>query len=101
MAGRTVGARVTPRHRCEVARSDRRWLLAWSGAFLVFLVLIFSAYGIYKLTGPHPQMTLFLRQLRHHARWIIPGMKSPRDRKHSLRVEPDELRYAAVDLPRR
>ena len=65
-------------HRAEVARSDARWLLAWIGVFAGSMLLIVVAHQVYRLTGPHPQVTAFIRQLKHHSRWLIPGMKGKR-----------------------
>lgn len=62
-------------HRREVARSDRRWLMAWAAIFLAMFGLLAGAHGIYRATGPHPEVTVFLRRVKHHARWLIPGLK--------------------------
>ena len=57
--------------------------------------------GVYKATGPHPEVTVFLRALRHEIRWMIPGLKhKPNAKPEAFRLEPDHLRHAAVDLPR-
>ena len=56
--------------------------------------------GVYKATGPHPQVTALIRQLKHEARWLIPGLKGkPNARDGDVRLETDHLRHAAVDLP--
>ena len=68
---------------------DRRWLIAWLVTFVGSLAIFFAAYLIYKATGPHPQMTLFLRQIRHEVRWLIPGLKKkPNARQEDVRIEP-------------
>ena len=95
------GSRSLSRHQREVLQLDRRWLLAWLASFTASLLLIFGAYAAYKVTGPHPQVTLLLRQLRHEVRWLIPGLKGkPNAKNQSVRLETDHLRHAAVDLPR-
>ncbi|MCW5893903.1 MAG: hypothetical protein KIT14_25650 [bacterium] len=63
-------------HRREVARSDRRWLMVWAAIFLAMFGLFAAAHGIYRATGPHPEVQVFLRRVKHHARWLIPGLKS-------------------------
>src|SRR5262249_59039883 len=84
MQDRVARPSVSPRptvsrsHRAEAARSDARWLLAWAGVFVGLMVLILLAHQIYRLTGPHPLVTAFIRQLKHHSRWLIPGMKGKR-----------------------
>lgn len=93
--------RIT-RHEREVADFDRRWLATWIASFVGLLVLFAGAYGVYKLTGPHPSVTLFLRSLRHEVRWLIPGLKRrPNAHADAVGLEADDLRHAAVDLPRR
>lgn len=77
---------------------DRRWLIAWLGTFLAYLAVFFAAYLVYKATGPHPQMTLFLRQLRHEVRWLIPGLKrKPNAKPGDVRIEPRRPRVLAHD----
>jgi hypothetical protein len=63
------------KHRVEVARADRRWLLAWAAIFVGTLLFLVAAHQIYRLTGPHPEVTVFIRALKHEARWLIPGLK--------------------------
>jgi hypothetical protein len=71
----SVRSRPLTRHEREVLRLDRRWLVTWITSFAGSLALFFGAYAVYKATGPHPQVTVFLRQVRHEARWLIPGLK--------------------------
>ena len=78
MQDRVARPTVSRSHRAEVARSDVRWLLAWIGVFAGSMLLIVAAHQVYRLTGPHPQVTAFIRQLKHHSRWLIPGMKGKR-----------------------
>jgi hypothetical protein len=78
MANR-VAERMGPigstKHRVEVLKADRRWLLAWAAVFVGTLLALFAAHQLYRLTGPHPQVTALVRQLKHEARWLIPGLK--------------------------
>jgi len=62
-------------HRREVERDDRRMLILWAASFAAALGLFAAATQIYRATGPHPQVTAFVRQVKHHARWLIPGLK--------------------------
>jgi hypothetical protein len=78
MQDRVAKPTVSRSHRVEAARSDTRWLLAWIGVFAGSMLLIVVAHQVYRLTGPHPQVTAFIRQLKHHSRWLIPGMKGKR-----------------------
>jgi hypothetical protein len=76
---------------------DRRWLIAWLVTFVGSLSIFFAAYLIYKATGPHPQMTLFLRQIRHEVRWLIPGLKKkPNARPEDVRIEPHRRHATAA-----
>lgn len=63
------------KHRVEVARADRRWLMAWAAIFVGTLALLVGAHQLYRMTGPHPEITAAIRSLKHHARWLIPGLK--------------------------
>ena len=62
-------------HARDVVRSDRRWLVAWGGAFLASIVLLVGIWAVYRVTGPHHQIRTFIRQLKHEARWLIPFLK--------------------------
>lgn len=99
--GMMVGSRAITRHQREVVQIDRRWLATWVLSFVGSLALLFATYGIYKATGPYPQVRTFLRAVKHEARWLIPGLKGkPNAKDRAVRLETDHLRYAAVDLPR-
>lgn len=98
--GRTGGgSRPLTHHQREVHRIDRRWLITWLASFAASLALFFGLYAIYKATGPHPQVTVFLRAVRHEVRWLIPGLKKkPNARDGGVRRhEPDATRWAAGD----
>ncbi len=94
-------SRSITRHQREVLLLDRRWLVTWMVSFLGSLAFVFGLYAVYKATGPHPQVTAFIRALKHEVRWLIPGLKrKPNARDEGVRLETDELRHATVDLPR-
>lgn len=78
MQDRVALQRSSRKHRAGTARSDIRWLLAWGGVFAAAIVTLLVAHQIYRLTGPHPQMTLLIRMLKHEARTLIPGLKGRR-----------------------
>ena len=78
MQERVAQATVSRSHRAEVARSDARWLGVWLGVFAGVMLFIIGAHQVYQVTGPHPAVTAFIRQLKHHSRWLIPGMKGKR-----------------------
>ncbi|HZP41664.1 MAG TPA: hypothetical protein VFD84_09140 [Candidatus Binatia bacterium] len=60
--------------RDEVAASDRRWLLLAVLVFLVTCALLAGAIALYRWTGPHPSVTLFLRSVKRLARRLVPGV---------------------------
>ena len=97
-----VGSRPVTRHQREVLRIDRRWLLTWLASFFLSLGILAAAYGIYKATGPHPQFRAFLRQLKHEARWLIPGLKGKPNAKdgRDVRFDVDGRRFVAIARPR-
>jgi hypothetical protein len=66
--------------RDRVDRIDRRWLAAWIAVFCAGIVLLAGVHRVYRLTGPHPQVRQVIRQLKHYSRWLIPGLKGPRQR---------------------
>jgi len=90
------GSRTLTRHQREVWQIDRRWLVTWVLSFVASLTLFFAVYGLYKVTGPHPQVTVFLRAVRHEVRWLIPGLKKKRNPGDSVRRELDRPRHAAA-----
>ena len=68
-----------------MARSDARWLLVWLAVFAASILGLLAAHQLYRLTGPHPQMTVLIRKVKHYTRLIIPGLKG---RKTSQLVPP-------------
>jgi len=61
----------------EVARADRRWFLAVAIVFGASIVGLTGGLALYRLTGPHPQVTLLLRRLRRIVHWVIPRSRNP------------------------
>ncbi len=65
-------SRVTQHARREVVRADRRWLALTLLVFVVAMAVFVGGLALYRMTGPHPAVTLLLRQLRGWAKWVIP-----------------------------
>ena len=75
-AEREVDHLPTPsRAEREVDEDDRRWLLLIVVVFVLSVGLLAVTYHIYHATGPHPEGTVFLRQVKHVARLVLPGLK--------------------------
>ena len=55
----------------EVARTDRRWLLAAAAVFAGWLGAFAAARALYVATGPHPEVTLFLRRVKSYANKLL------------------------------
>ena len=68
--------RASRTHREGVARSDERWLLVWLAVFAASILGLLAAHQVYRLTGPHPQMTALIRRVKHYTRLIVPGLKA-------------------------
>ena len=66
------------RHLDEVEISDRRWLLVAFAVFAATLVLLFGAHMVYRATGPHPQVTVFVRRVKGLAHKFLPGWRRHR-----------------------
>jgi hypothetical protein len=92
---------VSAAHRRESVRADRRWLIVWTSLFVAWMALGGIVLLIYRATGPHPEMNAFIRRVKHEVRWLIPFRKIPRNKRYSLRLEPDQRRHAPLDLPGR
>ena len=81
-------------HRQVVARSDVRWLLVWLAVFAASILTLLAAHQVYRMTGPHPQVTVLIRKLKHHARWLIPGLKGRRSQLVPVPTGPQPPHYA-------
>jgi hypothetical protein len=66
------------RRRDDVARSDRRWLVLVTVVFLGSLVGLFCLRVLYHATGPHPEITTFVRRVKLYANRLV---RSARPRK--------------------
>ena len=90
---------VSAAHRHESVQADRRWLAVWTSLFVAWLALSGILVVLYRVTGPHPEVHTFLRRVKHEIRWFIPFRKIPKHKRFTGRLEPDERRRAALDLP--
>ncbi len=60
-----------PRSKDEVARVDRRWILTAAVIFAGTLGGLFGAVALYRATGPHPEVTLFVRKVKLYANGLL------------------------------
>jgi hypothetical protein len=94
MEDRVALQRTGRSHRQVVARSDVRWLLVWLAVFAASILTLLAAHQVYRMTGPHPQVTVLIRKLKHHARWLIPGLKGRRSQLVPVPTGPEPPHYA-------
>ena len=78
MAGAPGLPRDIKRTEHEVARSDRRWFMVAAAVFISSIVLFVGAHQIYRATGPHPEVTVFLQDVKRVAKQFIPRVRKPR-----------------------
>lgn len=66
-----------PRHDppVHVAQSDRRWFLVLAAGFVVSIGGLLSLHAIYRATGPHRKVTIFLRTLKRQFRHLVPRFR--------------------------
>lgn len=66
-----------PRHDPphHVVQSDRRWFLVLAATFVASSAGLFSLHAIYRATGPHPNVTIFLRSVKRQLRRVIPRFR--------------------------
>ena len=55
----------------RVIRSDRAWFLIFLLVFVLSLGGLFSVRAIYRATGPHPRVTLFVRRVKGYANRLV------------------------------
>ncbi len=78
MAGRVQTGPIERRRPPSLDRTDLRWLAAWVGVFFAGILAMLAVHWVYRVTGPHPHVTQAIRTLKHHSRWLIPGLKGRR-----------------------
>jgi hypothetical protein len=81
---------VSTAHRQESIQADRRWLVVWTSLFVAWLAFSAIVVILYRVTGPHPEINAFIRRVKHEVRWLIPFRKIPRNKRITLRLEPDD-----------
>lgn len=66
-----------PRHDppSHVVQSDRRWFLVLAAGFVASFGGLFSLHAIYRATGPHPNVTIFLRSLKSQLSRLVPRFR--------------------------
>ncbi|HJQ83167.1 MAG TPA: hypothetical protein VKA21_03765 [Candidatus Binatia bacterium] len=55
----------------EDARVDRRWFIASAAVFVGSLGGLFGVHAVYRATGPHPEVTLFVRRIKLYANKLL------------------------------
>jgi len=55
----------------DVARSDRRWFLTVTIVFAVTVGGLLGAREIYRATGPHPEVIVFVRRVKFYANSLL------------------------------
>jgi hypothetical protein len=61
--------------RREAVEADRRWLAITVVIFTVSVGVVSVAAHIWDATGPHAQATVFFRQMKRAARWLLPDVR--------------------------
>ena len=63
----------------EVHNADRRWLLAAFAVFGVTATILLVGHWLYRVTGPHPEVTLLLGRVKALSKRLLPRIRrSPR-----------------------
>lgn len=75
--GPVATTRQPDRAKQELVRTDRRWFLTMALVFALSIAVLFGALTVYHLTGPYPEVTIFIRRLRGLVRWLIPRHRHP------------------------
>ncbi len=57
--------------RDDLARTDRRWFLAAAAVFAGTLALFLGARVVYQATGPHAEVTVFIRRIKTYANKLL------------------------------
>ena len=55
----------------DVLRTDRRWLLTVTAVFAVTIGSLLGAREIYRATGPHPEVVVFVRRVKFYANSLL------------------------------
>jgi hypothetical protein len=55
----------------RVVRSDRGWFLIFLLVFMLSIGGLFGAHAIYRATGPHPRVTMFMRRVKGYANRLV------------------------------
>jgi hypothetical protein len=55
----------------DIARSDRRWLLTVLAVFVATVGSLLGVREIYRATGPHPEVVVFMRRVKFYANSLL------------------------------
>jgi hypothetical protein len=55
----------------EVRNVDRRWFITAAAVFVGSLGGLLGAVGVYRATGPHPEITLVIRRVKRYANSLL------------------------------
>ena len=55
----------------RTVRSDRGWFLIVVLVFTISTGGLAGAYAVYRATGPHPEVTVFVRRVKGYANRIL------------------------------
>jgi hypothetical protein len=67
--------------REDVARSDRRWLVTVATVFAVTVGGLFGIRELYRATGPHPEVVVFVRRVKFYANSLLRQGRLKRSRR--------------------
>jgi hypothetical protein len=67
----------TSRHHAppDVVQSDRRWFLMLAAGFVASAAGLLALHAVYRATGPHPNVTRFLRSVKTTLRRLVPRFR--------------------------
>ena len=55
----------------DVARTDRRWLVMVAAVFSLTVGSLLGVREIYRATGPHPEIAVFVRRVKYYANGLL------------------------------
>jgi hypothetical protein len=55
----------------DLARTDRRWLLTVTAVFVATVGSLLGVREIYRATGPHPELIVFVRRVKFYANSLL------------------------------
>jgi len=55
----------------QIIRSDRGWFVAVVLVFTITIGSLAGVHAVYRATGPHPEVTVFVRRLKGYANRLV------------------------------